>query len=100
MENKECSCGSKNTYKAGVTINVKGKRQRWHCKDCGKVTLGEFTETFTNGATSKIAAVVSKPEVKEAQPPIVKKEKCATESIVRPFTKAAQLKSKPKTPKP
>lgn len=31
-----CSCGSKNTKKAGIKQTTKGKLQTYRCKDCGK----------------------------------------------------------------
>jgi transposase-like protein len=61
MDNKACNCGSTNTYKSGVTINTKGKRQRWHCKDCGKVTLGDFVQVFG-------AKIVELPPILEVKP--------------------------------
>jgi len=33
---KKCpNCGSKKTIKAGITTTRQGKKQRYHCKECG-----------------------------------------------------------------
>jgi len=38
LKQKCPSCGSANTEKYGFTITSrKGKRQRYHCRNCGKV---------------------------------------------------------------
>ena len=36
-------CGSNRVRKAGIDYAGK-KKQRWLCKDCGRFTLGKFTE--------------------------------------------------------
>ncbi len=37
-------CGSTNTTQHGFYYNRNGKHQRYKCKDCGRVFIGESTE--------------------------------------------------------
>lgn len=41
MENIKCTCGNTDVVKAGKRLTRAGVKQRYQCKKCGRMLLGE-----------------------------------------------------------